>query len=177
MRNNFEACLKEILIHEGGFVNHPQDPGGMTNLGVTKSTYEDWIGYPVSEAIMRKLTPDLVKPLYKRKYWDVVHGDELPTGIDLCVFDFAVNAGPQRAARYLQRMVGAQEDGVIGAKTLSLLTQYVRARGTDYGVMEYQDRRRDYYKILKTFSTFGKGWIRRVKEIENVSLSMVRKKI
>ena len=161
MKGNFELALKEVLHHEGGFVNHPRDPGGMTNLGVTKATYEEWIGHPVSERIMRTLTVDKVRALYKARYWDVVRGDDLPAGLDLCVFDFAVNAGPARAVRYLQRIVGAKEDGQIGPKTLSLLQQYVKGVGREHAVRAYQEARRAYYKMLPTFGTFGRGWLRR----------------
>lgn len=174
MKGNFDACLKEILHHEGGFVNHPRDPGGMTNLGVTKDTYEAWIGYSVSEQIMRKLTPQLVTPLYKRRYWDAVRGDDLPVGLDLCVFDFAVNAGPARAARYLQRMIGAAQDGVIGSKTLSLLSQYIASKKELYAVLYYQDMRRDYYKSLQGYGTFGRGWDRRVNEVEVTASRMAK---
>lgn len=174
MKGNFDFCLHEVLKHEGGFVNHPKDPGGMTNLGVTKQTYEDWIGHPVTEKIMRALTVAQVRTLYKAKYWDVVKGDELPTGLDLCVFDFAVNAGPNRAARYLQRLVGAKEDGQIGPHTLSLVSAHTKAVGRDRAVMTYQDARRDYYKLLKTFPTFGKGWLRRVREVEITALGMLK---
>lgn len=175
MKGNFDACLNQVLHHEGGFVNHPKDPGGMTNLGVTKQTYEDWIGHPVTEKIMRSLTFSHVRALYKAKYWDMVKCDDLPQGLDLCVFDFAVNAGPNRAARYLQKLVGAEADGQIGPKTLSLTTQFIRGNGRDYAVMSYQDSRREYYKLLKTFPTFGKGWLRRVSEIEKVAVAMSRK--
>lgn len=175
MKGNFEACLTEILRHEGGYVNHPSDPGGMTNLGVTKATYEDWIGHPVTEKIMRSLTVSHVRALYKAKYWDVVKGDDLPQGLDLCVFDFAVNAGPNRAARYVQKLVGVPTDGVIGPKTLSFMTQFVRGNGRDYAVMAYQDLRREYYKLLKTFPTFGKGWLRRVSDVEKVAVAMSKK--
>lgn len=175
MKTNFEACLLEVLKHEGGFVNHPKDPGGMTCLGVTKATYEDWIGHPVTEKIMRSLTVSHVRALYKVKYWDAVKADELPQGLDLCVFDFAVNAGPNRAVRYLQKMVGADADGQIGPKTLSLITQYVRGNGRDFAVMTYQDARRDYYKLLKTFPTFGKGWLRRVADVEKVAVAMSKR--
>lgn len=174
MKGNFDACLKEVLKHEGGYVNHPADPGGRTNLGVTQRTYEDWVGHKVTEKIMRSLTVDHVKALYKVKYWDMVKGDELPIGLDLCVFDFGVNAGVNRAARYLQRMVGAKEDGQIGPRTMSLLEQYIKAEGRDRAVMQYQDARNDYYKLLKTFPTFGKGWLRRVREVEVAALAMLR---
>lgn len=175
MKGNFEECLKIVLKHEGGYVHHPKDPGGRTMLGVTQRVYEEWVGHPVTEKIMRSLTVDHVRALYKKKYWDVVRGDDLPQGVDLCVFDFAVNAGPNRAVRYLQRMVGANEDGIIGPKTLSLLSQYVRAKGRDYAVMEYQDRRRDYYRLLKTFPTFGKGWLNRVRDVERIGVAMAKK--
>lgn len=175
MRGNFEACLTEVLKHEGGFVNHPLDPGKATNLGVTQATYEDWVGHPVTEKIMRSLTVSHVRTLYKVKYWEAIKADELPQGLDLCAFDFAVNAGPNRAARYLQKMVGADQDGVIGPKTLSLITQYIRGHGRDYAVMQYQDMRRDYYRLLKTFPTFGKGWLRRVKDVERVAVAMSKR--
>jgi len=91
-KDNFNRCLEIILHHEGGYVNHPKDPGGRTNLGVTQRVYEEWIGHPVSEAIMKGLTVDHVRALYKAKYWAVVKADDLPAGLDLCVFDFGVNA-------------------------------------------------------------------------------------
>jgi len=174
-KGNFDSCLKEVLLHEGGYSNHKSDPGGRTNLGVTQRTYEAWVGYPVSEKIMRGLTVDHVRALYKVKYWDKVRGDDLPLGLDLCVFDFGVNAGPARAIRYLQNMVGAKDDGVIGPRTLSLAEQMVKALGADHCVMRYQDARRDYYRLLKTFPTFGRGWLRRVKEVEHTAIAMIPK--
>ncbi|NDH74160.1 MAG: hypothetical protein EBY53_06475, partial [Rhodobacteraceae bacterium] len=90
MKDNFRQALQAVLQHEGGFVNHPKDPGGMTNLGVTKRVWEEWVGHPVGEKEMRALTPVTVARLYKRKYWDAVKADELPTGLDYLMFDFAV---------------------------------------------------------------------------------------
>lgn len=174
-KGNFDACLKEVLLHEGGYSNHEKDPGGRTNLGVTQRTYEEWVGYPVNEAVMRKLTVSHVKTLYKVKYWDAIHCDDVPLGLDLCVFDFSVNAGANRAARYLQRMVGVKEDGVLGPRTMSALAQMVKALGPIHCVNRYQDMRRDYYKMLKTFPTFGKGWLRRVKEVEMTALIMAKR--
>lgn len=174
-KGNFDACLKELLLHEGGYVDHPSDPGGRTNLGVTQATYEAWIGHKVNERIMRGLKVDHVRALYKAKYWDAVRGDDLPIGLDLCVFDFAVNASPSRAIRYLQKIVGATEDGQIGPKTVSLTQQFVRAVGCDNLVIRYQLDRREYYKMLKTFPTFGRGWLRRVKEVETTALRMIPK--
>ena len=174
MKGNFDPCLKELLIHEGGFSNHKDDPGGVTNLGVTKRVYEEWVGHPVSVDIMRRLNTDSVKALYKTRYWNALQCDALPIGLDLCVFDFGVNAGVKRSARYLQRLVGATADGVIGPKTLSLVQQLVKSDGPSAAIVKFQDMRRDYYKQLPTFKTFGKGWLRRVDEIEKAARAMAK---
>lgn len=174
MKNNFDTCLREVLKHEGGFVNHPKDPGGMTNLGVTKATYEAWVGHSVSEAIMRGLTLQHVRVLYKTRYWDAIKGDDLPAGVDLCVFDFAINAGPARAVRYLQLMTGAASDGKIGPNTLQQLQQYVRTHDLNRAIDRYQDLREAYHKKLPTFPTFGRGWLRRVEEVRSAALKMTK---
>lgn len=174
MRGNFDPCLREILRHEGGYVNHPRDPGGITNLGVTKATYEAWVGHPVPEQIMRELTPSHVRALYKARYWDVVKADELPAGLDLCVFDFAVNAGPVRAAKYLQMMVAAGVDGKIGPNSLARVDGYIKVHGAKHAIERYQDMREAYYRKLKTFPTFGRGWLRRVEEVRETAESMAK---
>ena len=104
-KENYEECLKTILHHEGGYVNHPKDPGGETNLGVTKRVYEEWGG----KKDMKDLTEEDVAPIYKKNYWDRVKGDDLPSGLDLAVFDWAVNSGTGRAAKKLQKMIGKKE--------------------------------------------------------------------
>jgi lysozyme family protein len=174
MRCNFDICLTELLKHEGGYVNHPSDPGGRTNLGVTQKVYEAWVGYPVTERIMRNLTPAHVRTLYLTKYWDRVKGDELPGGLDLSVFDFAVNAGPNRAKRYLQMLVGTKPDGIIGSKTMQALKDKVSAIGIKELIRGYADLRHKYYRKLRHFSTFGRGWTRRVNEVEQAALRMAR---
>ena len=101
MEKNYQHCLEMILHHEGGYVNHPEDPGGITNLGVTKRVYEEWVGTKVTEDKMKNLKVEDVAPIYKKNYWFRVKGNQLPSGLDLCVFDFGVNAGTGRAAKYL----------------------------------------------------------------------------
>lgn len=173
MRGNFDACLIELLKHEGGYSNHEKDPGGRTNLGVTQRVYEEWVGHPVSEQIMRSLTPQHVRALYKANYWDAVKGDDLPAGVDMCVFDFAVNAGVKRASRYLQLMTGAVADGQVGPNTLRQLQQYVLTHDLAHAVDRYQDLRDAYYRKLKTFPTFGRGWLRRVADVRRAAKGMI----
>jgi len=158
-----------LLHHEGGFVNHPQDPGGMTNLGVTKKVYEEFVGREVDEAEMRGLTPADVGPLYKKNYWDRVKGDDLPSGVDWCVFDWAVNSGTGRAAKALQRAVGAEADGAIGPGTL----RHVAEHSPEDVVRKVHAERQEFYENLKTFGTFGKGWTRRNNETLEQALEMV----
>ena len=169
MKENFDEALKAILHHEGGFVNHPKDPGGMTNLGVTKRVWEEWVGHEVDEKAMRALTPETVGPMYKAKYWDKIKGDDLPTGVDYAVFDAAINSGPGRAAKWLQSVVGAVPDGAIGAGTLGK----VAAMDAEDIVEKYQETRLAFMQSLPTWDTFGKGWGRRVTEVKDAALKMV----
>ena len=169
MKDNFDAALKAILHHEGGFSDHPQDPGGMTNLGVTKRVWEEWVGHEVDEKTMRGLTPEIVGPMYKVKYWDKIKGDDLPAGVDYCVFDAAVNSGPGRAVKWLQGCVGVDQDGGIGPKTLAA----VAAFDPKELVEDYAKRRLSFLMDLKTWPTFGKGWGRRVAEVQTSASSML----
>lgn len=169
MKENFDEALKAVLKHEGGFVNHPKDPGGMTNLGVTKRVWEEWVGKKVDEKTMRSLTPELVAPMYRKNYWDAVKGDELPEGLDYLMFDFAVNSGPVRAIRTMQKAMGLTTDGIIGPKTLGVLKDSNR----EELVARFSDEKEAFYRALPTFSTFGKGWLRRVAETKTHAESML----
>ena len=171
MRENFENCLALMLAHEGGFVNHPQDPGGMTNLGVTKRVWEEWVGHEVDEKQMRALTPEVVAPLYKRKYWDACRADELVSGVDYCVFDVAVNSGPGRAIKFLQSCVGVTADGGFGPTTLAAVKE--AEENAAELIVKYSDTRLQFLKSLKTWPTFGRGWERRVNEVEDKALKML----
>ena len=154
---------------EGGYVNNPADPGGMTNLGVTKAVWEEWVGHPVDEKIMRELTPERVAPLYKRKYWDACNCDNLPLGIDYLVFDFAVNAGVGRSAKTLQTAIGCVPDGAIGPNTMAAINKAEPKSLID----KFSTAKTNFYQSLKTFSVFGKGWLRRVDETKKNALEML----
>ena len=161
MKDNFQKALAAVLVHEGGFVNNPKDPGGMTNLGCTKAVWEEHCGHDVDEKTMRGLTPADVGPLYRQKYWNKIQGDELPSGVDYVVFDAAINSGPGRAAKWLQACVGVEPDGNIGPKTLAA----VRAFNAKALVDDFGKRRLSFMMDLPTWPTFGKGWSRRVLEV------------
>ena len=168
MKENWDEAIKHILKYEGGYVNHKDDPGGMTNLGVTKRVWEDWSGKPATEADMRALTVEMVSPLYKKRYWDAVRGDDLPSGVDLCVFDCAVNAGVGRASKFLQQAVGVLADGQIGPMTVAATT----AKPAEEVIEAFCNLREAHYKSLSTFATFGKGWMRRLDSVEAESKTL-----
>lgn len=168
MKENWEQSLKKMLVHEGGYANHPQDPGGRTNLGVTQRVWEEWKGSPSDENEMRSLTVEQVTPLYKKRFWDAARCDDLPAGVDYVVFDFAVNAGVGRSAITLQTICGVARDGAIGPMTLAAVKQY----DPKTLIEKFSDHREFFYKQLSTYPVFGKGWIRRVNEVKETALQM-----
>ena len=169
MLSNFPASLALVLKAEGGFVNHPRDPGGMTNLGVTRNVWREWVNRDVDEAEMRALTPELVAPLYKANYWDACRCDDLPRGVDYCVFDSAVNMGSSRAAKLLQTALGVTADGVIGRATIAAAT----AADPVELLEAFSQGKEAFYQSLATFQTFGKGWLNRMAHVQAAAEQMM----
>lgn len=161
MNENFDACVAVTLRFEGGFADNPADPGGATNFGVTLRTLHAWEGHPVTADDVRAMTRDEAVAILGAKYWNVVRGDDLPLGVDLMVFDFAVNAGPATSARMLQRcagLAGHEVDGSIGPYTLRI----VRAQPASHLISALGAARNLYYRSLPVYPTFGDGWSARV---------------
>ena len=166
--NSFKECLDLVLKSEGGWVNHPSDPGGETNLGVTKRVWEEYVGHPVKT--IKDLTKDDVSPLYELKYWRPCYCEVLPRGLDFVVFSMGVNAGPGRSVKLLQQSIGCVPDGVIGPKTRELISS---SNGATL-IAKFSETRREYYRSLKTFPIFGKGWLARVDREESEALNMAK---
>jgi len=167
MQNNFKKCLELVLKSEGGWVNNPKDPGGETNLGVTKKVWEEWVGHEVKT--MKDLTPEDVAPMYQAKYWMACYANQLPVGIDYMAFDAAVNMGPGRAVKLLQECLGCVPDGTIGPRTMQLIDQKKPEDIVDL----YSKRKTSFYEGLATFATFGKGWLKRVEDVKFNALKMI----
>ena len=162
MRDNFNVCLTHVLRHEGGLVDHPHDPGGLTNMGISQRSYprED----------IRNMTRARAAQIYRRDFWDAVRGDDLPAGLDLVAFDAAVNSGVSRGAKWVQGAVGAQADGKIGPATLMRVSK----TDTREAINAACDARMRFLRGLSTFPTFGRGWTRRVDDVRASALGMVR---
>jgi len=169
VKENWQASIDSVLDHEGGFVNDPRDTGGMTNLGVTKRAWEAWVDHPVDEAEMRSLTPALVEPFYRTGYWDACKCDELPAGIDYAVFDFAVNSGVGRASKTLQEAVGASVDGVIGKNTIAAAAKHDPSELIEL----FGAKKEMFYRSLGNFRIYGRGWLRRVAEVQKTAEVMI----
>lgn len=162
--DRFQTCLPRILKHEGGFVNHPSDPGGATNKGVTIGTFRSY--YPgASVSDLRRISTDQIEHIYRTGYWNKVKADDLPIGVDYVVFDFAVNAGPRRAIKELQQVVGVDDDGAIGPITMAAVMKMEPAIIVD----EFSEERLSFYRGLRTWKTFGKGWARRTEEARQLA--------
>ena len=168
MNQNFDKCMSMLLKHEGGYVNHPSDPGGMTNLGITKRTYDEYHGTDIDEEGMRNLKKSDVEPIYRQNYWNRCRCQDLPAGVDWAVFDFAVNAGTGRAAKALQKAVEVEQDGSIGPLTL-MKVKHHEVVNIINRIATYREQ---FYRSLSTFDTFGKGWIRRNDETREQAISM-----
>ena len=167
MEANFFKSLELVLHHEGGFVDHEDDPGGATNKGITHKTYADFLGRPLEDIYELKNIPDEhVQLIYKDMYWDKICGDDLPTGLDYFIFDWAVNSGPSRASKALQGACAVKADGIIGPKTLLA----VQEQRPDDLVEIVANEREEFYRSLRTFETFGKGWLRRNNEARDEAL-------
>lgn len=167
MKENYPQALKQVLKYEGGYVDHPKDPGGPTNKGVTQAVYDNWRkSQNLSTQSVRAIVDSEVAAIYKNLYWDRVSGDFLPSGVDFAVFDFAVNSGVSRAAKTLQAVVGVTQDGVIGPATIQATKTYV--------AMSITNRRLAFMQSLSIWSTFGKGWSARIADVKAQIIALVK---
>jgi len=170
MKNNYEAALAHVLKSEGLWSDNPADPGGATMKGITLAVYREWKRNPhITKDELRVIPDEDVYNLYKQNYWDKIHGDDLPAGVDYAVFDSAVNMGVGRASKLLQEAVGVPADGVIGSGTL----QAIQKANTRSILENFAAEKTAFYKSLSTFDTFGKGWLNRVAEVKTLSESML----
>lgn len=173
----FQDCLEFTLTWEGGYVNHPADPGGATNYGITQAVYTDWQkfrGRPIRPVV--GITMDEVEAIYRAEYWNRVSGDLLPEFTNIVMFDWAVNTGPARPARALQKRLGVIQDGRIGPKTIAGFLGH-----TPYQVAEdLIDARARHYKAIvaarPSQQVFLKGWMNRINALHALILKWHKEK-
>ena len=168
MRESLSKAVALIMRHEGGYVDHPSDPGGCTKYGITLGTFRRMVKPHADCNDVKAMDAETAEDIYRRIYWSAVDGDDLPAGVDLCVFDHGVNSGPRRAIELLQSVVGANPDGIIGRVTLFMVDKIPPMQLID----KYSKARLSYYQRLKHWRTFGRGWSRRVNETRELALAL-----
>ncbi len=168
---NFKNCYPKLQRHEGGFADHPDDPGGATNKGITQQTYNWWRDLKgFKRQSVRLITDTEVEAIYREQYWNRCRADDLPYGIDYATFDGAVNSGPMRGVKWLQKAVGAAVDGRAGDETVDKAGRTMERTAVIQRMCAY---RLGFLQRLRTFKTFGRGWTRRVAEVEVDATQMV----
>jgi lysozyme family protein len=171
---NLPAALDVIRDVEGGYVDHPKDPGGCTNFGITIGTYRAYYDPFGVCRDLRYIDRNVVEQIYRKHYWGAVRGDGLPSGIDLAVFDFAVNSGPARAIQHLQRLVGTKPDGFIGPITLRAVEKAAWSKWSRIDLVNnYCDSRLSFLEALRNWRYFGRGWANRVRIVRAAALALV----
>ncbi len=173
MNTNYQACLNFVLRYEGGFTDNRKDPGnwtgGKVGVGVLKGTKYGVSAGAYPHLDIKNLTLEDVKPIYAKNYWKPVRGDDLPAGVDLVVFDAGVMSGTSRAAKWLQSCVGSTQDGVVGVKTLTKVATANKAAI----IKKFCAKRTGFVQSLKTFATFGRGWMSRIAANEALAMKML----
>jgi lysozyme family protein len=164
----YDEALRRLLVHEGGYTNHPSDPGGPTNFGITIHDYRRYLNPSATAADVRAMRLDEAKAIYRTKYWAALRCDELPHGLDYALFDYGVNSGTGRAGKVLQRLLGAADDGRMGDS----LVAAIRTSDSRDLIVRLCDERLAFLKRLKTWPVFGLGWGRRVAEVRAAALRM-----
>ena len=151
---NFDTAFERLIGHEGGYVDHPNDPGGATRYGVTEhvARAHGYTGH------MKEFPLDLAKKIYRTTYWDAVRAEDCPADVRFDLFDAAVNSGPAQAVKWIQRAVGVADDGKIGPKTL-LALKMTNGPAT---AARFNGHRLAFLASLPTWATFGRGWARRM---------------
>lgn len=166
--SSYDESLRRLLISEGGYSDHPSDPGGPTKFGITLTVYRQYVKPDATAADIKTMKAEEAEAIYRARYWDAQRCDELPAGVDYALFDYGVNSGNGRAKKVLQRIVGVKDDGVLGPITMAA----VAARDPKDIIVEICDERLRFLRPLKTWNVFGKGWTRRVEEVRAAALAM-----
>jgi lysozyme family protein len=168
-RWTYDQALSRLLAHEGGYSNHPSDPGGPTNFGITIQDYRQYMKPNATAADVRTMKLAEATRIYREKYWNAMQCDALPAGVDYCVFDYGVNSGVGRSGKVLKRVLG------LDASTSTVTAQVLDAAGKSEAkalIAAICDERLRFLQALKTWPVFGKGWSRRVKEVRAAALAM-----
>ncbi len=165
---NFEKSLALTLKYEGGFVDNPFDPGGATNMGITLATLSNYRGYTATKLDVKRLKQTEASAIYLKQYWEPLMAQQLPSGVDMFMFDYAVNSGPARAVKALQSSLGLPPDGNVKVSTLQAALRQDQATL----IRALASKRLGFLQQLRSFQQFGRGWKTRVEAVTAASLDL-----
>jgi lysozyme family protein len=165
----YDAALSALLAHEGGYSDHPDDPGGPTNFGITIADYRRYVKRDASAADVRAMSVAEAKAIYRARYWDAQRCDELPAGIDYAVFDYGVNSGIGRSGRALRRVLELPDKTSAVSDAVVEAARRADARAVINAIC---DERLRFLKTLRMWRVFGRGWTRRVSDVKAAALAM-----
>lgn len=171
-KETYSEALKKVLEHEGGYSNHPSDPGGPTNYGITINDYRMYIDKNGTAESVKNMNVEQAKKIYKEKYWDIQNCDLLPAGLDYAVFDYGVNSGIGRSGKILRGLLGLPTDT---HKIDQTVINAANKADTEDLIIKMMDERLRFLKGLKTWPVFGKGWGRRVVQVQDLALELMKK--
>jgi lysozyme family protein len=167
--SSYDEALRRLLVHEGGYSNHPSDPGGPTNFGITLRDYRKYLKPGATAADVRRMKLADAQAIYRSKYWDALRCDQLPAGVDYAVFDYGVNSGIGRSGKVLRRVLGLADDSHV--VTAAVIAAVHKCEPRDLVVRICAERLR-FLKALRTWPVFGNGWARRVEEVKSTALQI-----
>jgi lysozyme family protein len=167
---SYDQSLARLLLHEGGYSNHPADPGGPTNFGITIFDYRKYVKPNATADDVRAMRVEEAKAIYRAKYWDAQRCDELPAGVDYAVFDYGVNSGIGRSGKVLRRCLDLSDtSSAVSDEAIAA----ARAADPKALIAAICDERLRFLQNLRTWNVFGAGWGRRVREVKAAALAMV----
>lgn len=167
---DFDTIMIHIFEYEGGYVDHPRDPGGATNMGITFRTLEGWLGYPITKQDVKDLSKSTAKEIYRARYWNAVEADTMPPGLNMVLMDAAVNSGPSASIRWVQRALGVTADGILGPVTRKAISE----ADTKTLVIASLNERRKSVRQFRNYDVFGRGWENRINNVEHRALELVK---
>ncbi len=168
-KSTYARVMPEVFAHEGGWSDHPSDPGGATNMGITIGVFSEWLGRPATKTELRNMPKSTAEAIYKARYADPLRYDDLPAGVDYATLDGGINSGVSRGAKWLQRAVGAAQDGKVGPLTVNAANAAPDKVATVKRICGY---RLGFVQSLRTWSVFGRGWARRIAEVEALGVTL-----
>lgn len=153
-KSSFDAAVDRVFKHEGGYINHPKDPGGATKYGITLGTLSDWRRTAVTANDVRLLSQSEARNIYYVCYWRAIGADALPSGLGYALFDVSVHSGVARAKKWLEAL---PPDVNEAAQIKALMATRLR-----------------FLQNLSTWKTFGRGWAARLKDVEKTALKLAQ---